>query len=132
MHVGINQNIIRDSEVYHLQTEDGGRKNPVITTVLFKGGRILLTRKTPYSDILKSDKLSIVVKEIINEQHASVLKELQEGRFDDKPQGHAPGREKPAGAPSAAGRPAGKAASPPAADEIDEAILDHLSLTTKK
>ncbi len=83
MHLGYNQNVSYKGVVYHIQTEDGGPGNPVITTQLFKGGVILATRRTSYSDIIKSGKLDVVVKEIIREQHSSISKELLDGSLDD-------------------------------------------------
>lgn len=79
MQVGINENFNYDGEVYHAQTEDGGVNNPVITTVLFRGGTIIASKRTNYSDILKSDKLALVVGQIMREQHRGVLKDLVTG-----------------------------------------------------
>src|SRR3990170_4843366 len=81
MKLGLNQNVPYKGEGYHVQTEDGGRKNPFITTVVFKAGVVFGSRKTPYSDILKSDKLDMVVGEIMDEQHNLVIKELKSGAF---------------------------------------------------
>ncbi len=66
-----------------MQTEDGGPGNPVITTQLFKGGVILATRRTGYSDTLKSEELDVAVKKIIREQHSSISKDLLDGSLDD-------------------------------------------------
>ncbi|MBI5452998.1 MAG: hypothetical protein HY956_00045 [Deltaproteobacteria bacterium] len=84
MNFGLNQNISHNGEVYHIQTEDGGRKNPVVTTVLFKGGVIVAAKKTAYEDILRSEKLDVVVGEIMREQHTLVLKQLKAGFFERK------------------------------------------------
>lgn len=84
MNLGFNQNVNYNGESFHIQTEDGGVKNPVITTLLFKGGVIIAARRTGYSDIIKSDKLDVVVQEIMRQQHADVLKELLAGGFKGK------------------------------------------------
>ncbi|WDT80574.1 MAG: hypothetical protein MPW14_01900 [Candidatus Manganitrophus sp.] len=42
---GINTDIQFKGEVYHVQTEDGGTNNPIITTLLFKGGGDLFIQK---------------------------------------------------------------------------------------
>ncbi|HBG45792.1 MAG TPA: hypothetical protein DDW94_02275 [Deltaproteobacteria bacterium] len=81
MNTGFNQNINYRGEAYHVQTEDGGRNNPVITTLLFKGGVILASRKTSYADILRSDKMDQAVREIMREQHASLIADLKAGAF---------------------------------------------------
>ncbi len=84
MQLGFNENVIHKGTVYHIQTEDGGRKNPVITTLLFKEGVIMSSKRTSYADIIKSDKLDLVVKEIMRDQHGSMLKNLKDGVFDKK------------------------------------------------
>ncbi|MDP2681985.1 MAG: hypothetical protein Q8P28_04140 [Deltaproteobacteria bacterium] len=84
MQLGFNENVIHKGTVYHIQTEDGGRKNPVITTLLFKEGVIMSSKRTSYADIIKSDKLELVVKEIMRDQHGAMLKNLKDGVFDKK------------------------------------------------
>ncbi|MBI3754065.1 MAG: hypothetical protein HY266_08515 [Deltaproteobacteria bacterium] len=90
MQLGFNENVIHKGTVYHIQTEDGGRKNPVITTLLFKEGIILSSKRTSYADIIKSDKLDLVVKEIMRDQHGTMLKNLKDGVFDKKEEKAAP------------------------------------------
>lgn len=87
MNFGHNQNINYNGEMYHVQTEDGGRNNPVITTLVFRDGIVLASRRTSYADILKSDELDKVVREVMREQHASVIKDLMAGLFDKKGEG---------------------------------------------
>lgn len=81
MNTGYNQNVLFRGEVYHIQTEDGGFSNPNVTTLLFKGGTVLASKKVSYADIIKADKLEMVVKSIMAEQHAAMLRELKEGLF---------------------------------------------------
>lgn len=89
MRLGMNQNVEYKGTVYHVQTEDGGVKNPFITTLLFLGGNILASKKTSYADIVKSDQLNTIVKGMIREQHDSVIKGLLDGAYnkqgEDKP-----------------------------------------------
>jgi hypothetical protein len=86
MQLGINQNILYKGSVYHIQTEDGGMNNPVITTIIVNEGKILASKRIGYADIIKSDKLDIVIKELMTEQHDSFVKGLEEGRFDKGPE----------------------------------------------
>jgi hypothetical protein len=69
--------------MYHVQTEDGGRRSPNIITLLYKGGTILGSKKTSYADILKVDNLEQVVEELMKEQHKEMLRRLKEGEYDD-------------------------------------------------
>ena len=81
MRFGMNQNVDYKGAVYHVQTEDGGDKNPLVTTLLFKDGVILASKKTSYADIIKSEKLDSIVKGLIKEQHASVVNALLAGEY---------------------------------------------------
>ncbi len=84
MVVGFNHNFRYQGEVFHVQTEDGGLKNPQIITLLYRGGTILASRKTSYSDISKVNNLSQVVEELMKEQHREMLRGLKDGDFDDR------------------------------------------------
>lgn len=79
---GFNHNIMHKGRMFHIQTEDSGIKNPHIITHLFVGGNILSTKKTSYADILNSDHLEEVVREIMEEQHKAMLRELKRGVYD--------------------------------------------------
>jgi hypothetical protein len=81
MNTGYNQNVLFRGEVYHVQTEDGGRANPVVTTLLFKGGSVLASKKASYSEVHLSDNQGSAVKSIMMEQHAAMLRELKAGIF---------------------------------------------------
>jgi hypothetical protein len=82
MVVGFNHNFRYKGEVYHVQTEDGGRKSPHIITLLYRGGAILASRKTSYADIAKADHLEKVVEELMKEQHREMLRRLKSGDLD--------------------------------------------------
>lgn len=82
MNFGFNQNVTYKGETYHIQTEDGGRDKPVVTTQVFKSGVIIATRRTDYSDIVKSDKCGEVVKDIMREQHSVMLRDLKAGALN--------------------------------------------------
>jgi hypothetical protein len=79
---GFNHNVRYKGILYHVQTEDSGADNPVITTLLYKSGTILSSKRTSYSDILNSDKMEEVVKDIMKEQHKLMLHDLKNGEFD--------------------------------------------------
>jgi len=81
---GFNHNIMYKGEVFHVQTEDSGLTNPHIITVLYRGGVIIGSKKTPYSDILKIENLSVIVSELMKEQHKEMMRRLKGGEFDEK------------------------------------------------
>jgi hypothetical protein len=80
---GFNHNIKHKGKVYHVQTEDSGRNNPHIITHLFVGGNILASKKTSYADILNAENLGEVVRELMEEQHKEMLRNLINGVYDN-------------------------------------------------
>ena len=126
MQLGFNENVMHNGAMYHVQTEDGGKKNPVVTTLLFKEGSIISSKRTGYADIIKSDKLQVVVKEIMRDQHGTMLKNLKDGVFDKKEEKVEPqvkGVEKveeKKGAPLVSEK------------SLDDIILEYLSLSDKE
>ncbi len=120
MLLGLNQNIRYRGKLYHIQTEDGGRKNPVITTLVFRDGTIVASRKTSYADILKFERLEEVVRELMREQHLSLIKALLNGELDDKLGVRRADRAEHKHRPAFHKE-----------ESIDDIILEHLSLDDK-
>jgi len=92
---GYNHNICYKGQIFHIQTEDSGVKNPHIITLLYKQGNIIARKKHDYSDIVGFDRLEDVVREMMQEQHKSMLRELKKG-FHDQHLGFAPAPEETA------------------------------------
>ncbi len=107
---GYNHNIQYKDKIFHIQTEDSGVQNPHIITLLYEGGNILSRKKTSYEDILKSEKLPQVVKEMMQEQHKSMLRDLKNGLFDERIYGTRP--EAPAAVPQPSAPPPAAGAPP--------------------
>jgi hypothetical protein len=57
MLTGFNTNVPYKDQTFHVQTEDGGTRNPVLTTLLYHKGAILVSEKTSYADLLVIKKL---------------------------------------------------------------------------
>jgi hypothetical protein len=84
MVLGFNHNVMYKNEVFHVQTEDSGAKNPHIITLLYRGGVILCSKKTSYADIVGVDNLDTIVEELMKEQHKEMMRRLKSGEFDDR------------------------------------------------
>jgi hypothetical protein len=84
MVLGFNHNVVYKGEVFHVQTEDSGIKNPHIITLLYRGGVILCSKKTSYADILTMDNLESVVEELMKAQHKELMRRLKSGEFDER------------------------------------------------
>src|SRR5512138_2477552 len=69
--------------MYHIQTEDSGLENPHIITHLFVGGNVIASKKTSYADIVGAENLAQVVRELMEEQHKEMLRNLISGLYDD-------------------------------------------------
>jgi hypothetical protein len=132
---GFNHNIKHKGKVYHVQTEDSGVSNPHIITHLFVGGNILASKKTSYLDIVKAENLPELVKEMMEEQHKEMLRNLIGGTYDNIENVHSrhyqPGQlanEKEAAAAQAAAKAMGvntaaATAPPPAAKPLPPEVL---------
>lgn len=112
MLTGFNTDFKYKGTVYHVQTEDNGMNNPTIITLLYEGGAILASRKTSYGDILKFEKLEMVVKELMEVQHKQVIKDLIAGKFAK---------------PGEKAEPEVAEPEPEVAKTLDDVILDYLA-----
>ncbi len=134
MVVGFNHNIRYKNEIFHIQTEDGGIKNPFITTLLYIGGTIIASKKTGYADIIKVEMLEQVVEDLMKEQHKEMLRRLKSGEFDDRAfaGSHASEsrqQQESSEAPAASTDPGGPSETK---QNLDEIILDYLISDTNK
>ena len=120
---GFNHNVRYRDVLYHVQTEDSGVDNPTVTTLLYKGGTILASKRTSYSDIVKSDKMEEVVREIMREQHKMMLMDLKNGVFDNIEGG----TEAPAPPPPPKGEELVFGDEVISEKSLDEVILDYLA-----
>jgi hypothetical protein len=83
MITGFNTDVEYRGQVYHVQTEDKGVDNPVIESLIYKGGEILGSRKLPYSNILTDGYDEKVIVQLMEEQHRNMIQEIRRGKFDE-------------------------------------------------
>jgi len=79
---GFNHNVKHKGQLYHVQTEDSGKHNPTVTTLLFLGGNILASLKTSYAEHLNAEELHKRVRELMEAQHKQMLRNLLKGLYD--------------------------------------------------
>jgi hypothetical protein len=82
MITGHNTDITYNGVVYHVQTEDKGSSNPVIETLVYKGGEILDARRTSYTHLLKEGYNEEKIISMIEEQHRVMITEIKDGKFE--------------------------------------------------
>ena len=82
MITGHNTDITYNGIIYHVQTEDRGKGNPVIETLVYKGGEILEAFRTSYEEEITDgyDEQKIIA--MIEKQHKSVIWEIKGGKYD--------------------------------------------------
>lgn len=80
---GYNSDLRVGSEIYHIQTEDWGRENPVFVTRVFCRGAVVKSVKTPYSDVLKFGANASVheVRLALRFQHEQILDLVLSGQL---------------------------------------------------
>lgn len=82
MITGFNTDVKYRGVVYHVQTEDKGTTNPLIETLVYKGGEILGSRRLPYTDLIKDRTDEAAITKLMEDQHKGMLLEVKRGRFD--------------------------------------------------
>ena len=92
---GYNHNVVHRGNVYHVQTEDLGLRNPLISTHLFLGGNVLATRRTSYADLARLADSELRVRKLMQDQHKEMLRQLIRGAFDREGAAAAPVSYKP-------------------------------------
>ncbi len=89
MITGFNTDVEYDGRVFHVQTEDRGRANPVIETLVYSGGEILAKRRSSYEALAQSpDYSERAVLQLMEKQHHAMVREIYSGKFD--PEGPKP------------------------------------------
>ena len=78
---GFNTDVKYKGVVYHVQTEDKGTANPLIETLIYKGGEILGSRRLPYADLVTRRDEAAITK-LMEDQHKGMIMEVKRGRFD--------------------------------------------------
>lgn len=129
MLTGYNTDFKFQGKIYHVQTEDGGKNNPYITSLLYHQGAILASRKTSYEDIIKADCLEEVVRELMMEQHKQMIRDLMQGKIQIQQPPQQPEKPAPKPLPAKEEPPVVeviKSAPPP--DDIGEKSLDEVIL----
>ena len=80
MITGFNTDVKYRGLVYHVQTEDKGPQNPLIETLVYKGGEILASRRLPYGDLISGHDEQAITK-LMEDQHKGMMMEVKKGKF---------------------------------------------------
>jgi hypothetical protein len=78
---GFNTDVVYKGVTYHVQTEDKGPANPLILTLVYKGGEILAARRLRYADQISGPDDEATIARLLEEQHTAVMEEAKKGAF---------------------------------------------------
>ena len=78
---GLNINVTHESVEYHVQTEDLGRGNPFLLTLVFRAGAIVAREKVNYRDALGEGASEIEIKKFMDDQHHRLIQRVQAGQI---------------------------------------------------
>ncbi|MGH9388893.1 MAG: hypothetical protein ACRD1Z_04705, partial [Vicinamibacteria bacterium] len=82
MITGYNTDVKHNDRVFHIQTEDRGGQNPCIESFIYVGGEILGGKRTSYSDALAAEPDEHAVRDLMEQQHRTMISAVREGSFD--------------------------------------------------
>ncbi len=80
---GFNTDVEHDGVVYHVQTEDKGLKSPLILSLVYVGGTILASKRTPYDDLIADGFDENKLAERLQRQHKLICAAIHTGRIED-------------------------------------------------
>ncbi|HVF29109.1 MAG TPA: hypothetical protein VM943_12765 [Pyrinomonadaceae bacterium] len=83
MITGFNTDIEHEGVTYHVQTEDKGLDTPLILSLVYVGGAILASKRSPYSDLINSGFSEKVLTERLQRQHKLICAAIRAGRIED-------------------------------------------------
>lgn len=98
MITGYNTDVRHVETVVHVQTEDKGRGNPFIESVVYVAGRVVATKRSSYAGLLEQGKGDPEIASLMDHQHRTIVAAIRAGRFDGKLEG----LKKPGGVGAAA------------------------------
>lgn len=84
MVTGFNTDVEYRGKAFHVQTEDKGKENPIIESLIYSGGEILGAVRTPYADLFPPegyDEKKIIQR--MEDQHQEVVNDVKRGHFDE-------------------------------------------------
>ena len=83
MITGFNTDIEHEGVVYHVQTEDKGLDSPIILSLVYSGGAILASKRSPYEDLIRDGFSDEALAERLKRQHRLICAAIHTGRIND-------------------------------------------------
>src|SRR5262245_11211493 len=83
MITGFNTDVRHDGNLYHVQTEDRGKDNPVFESLIYIGGTVVAQKLTPYTDRLIEGANEQAIASLLKRQHQVIIAAIKAGRIKD-------------------------------------------------
>ena len=83
MITGFNTDVEHGGVVYHVQTEDKGLDTPIILSLVYSGGAILASKRSPYQDLIAKGFSDEALAERLKRQHRLICAAIHSGRIND-------------------------------------------------
>lgn len=83
MITGYNTDVEFDGVTYHVQTEDKGLDTPIILSLVYSGGAILASKRSPYDDLIARGFDEKVLADRLQRQHKLICAAIHAGRIDE-------------------------------------------------
>jgi hypothetical protein len=80
---GFNTDIEHDGVVYHVQTEDKGLASPLILSLVYSGGAILASKRSPYNDLIIAGFDEEKLSQRLKQQHRLICAAISAGRIEE-------------------------------------------------
>ncbi|HYN22985.1 MAG TPA: hypothetical protein VE078_18640 [Thermoanaerobaculia bacterium] len=93
MITGYNTDVRHGEVVFHVQTEDKGRTNPFIESLIYVGGQVLATKRASYGEMLAAGKEEKDIVALMDHQHRTMIAAIRHGKFDGKLESMMAGRQ---------------------------------------
>ena len=83
MTTGFNTDVAHEGRVYHVQTEDRGKDNPILESLVYIGGTVVAKKLTSYSDRLIAGAGEETIASLLKRQHQVIIAAIKAGRIED-------------------------------------------------
>jgi len=81
---GYNTDVKHRDRVFHIQTEDRGDRQPYVESFVYVGGEILGGKRTLYPEALRDGGDERAVRELMEQQHRSLIAAIREEMVNEK------------------------------------------------
>ncbi|HEX5732669.1 MAG TPA: hypothetical protein VF131_07535 [Blastocatellia bacterium] len=106
---GFNTDVNHEGCVYHVQTEDRGKENPFLESLVYIGGTIVAKKSTPYLEHLEQGASEATIASLLKRQHQVIIAAIKAGRIEDlihhSSKQYRPAEPQPPSPPNAASPP---------------------------